>query len=108
MHISDVVFLNIQRELSRYATVDKFPRHDDDNDAGTGVHMLFHDNRHVVRFVGVTHDDIHWSVDIDFQDFSRRYYEIMVRDLGREIDKHREARMESAPVIIRPTPEYMH
>ena len=121
MRPGDVVILNIQRELQVHAAPGKIPPNDDDNDAGTNVHILFKEDTPIVRFIGVTHDDIHWSVDIDFRDFTSQYYAKLKVDLGRFIDlKRAERQKQSIPENIQPAdgnqpvepkkpiPQYLH
>jgi hypothetical protein len=99
----DIILLNIQRTFARFAHPNRIPRGENDNDAGTNVHLMFNkQNLHLVRFIGVTEDYIHWTVDIDFRAYDQKYHESMSFGLAEYIDDERRKR-QGSPIIIDPS-----
>ena len=102
-HVSDYVIENLRRELRRYASARKQPVLEVDNRSTDpfGVSVMFNrKNPHLVRFSGVTHDDIVWVAEVDFRAYSRDYHDAVINGVGKEIDNKRRERRGRGPIVL--------
>lgn len=94
----------IRELLARYASPDKLkePPGEGTSIDDNGVQVLYRNSTPgVVRFQGVTWDDIHWGVEVDFRGFSRGYTERMLHNLEEGLLAKRRERSLYVPVLGR-------
>jgi len=102
-HVSDDVIESIRRQLRRYATTDKLVELPGEGVSidPFGVQVLYSKaNPHLVRFRGVTHDNIEWVSDIDFRAFNRDYLEKFFYGIAEGIQNKRRERRGLGPIIV--------
>jgi len=103
MSPGEMAIADLRQRLRRYAVAGKL--HDAPGDPQSvdpfGVQVLYNRaNPHLVRFAGVTHDDIEWAADIDFRMYSRDYRDLTVQMVGDHITQKRRERQGKGPIIV--------
>lgn len=100
--IGDAVIENIRRELRRYAKAGKIQEPPGEGTAVDpfGVMVVYHQSLPIVRFSGVTDDDIYWHAAVDFRAYNREYHEHLIKMVGDHITDKRRERRGLGPIVL--------